>query len=149
MQEYIIFSPYSPAYTLSLYPPPSQWCQSPREDPFYLPVLHFWERKKDIFLFKISTQRVSLWHFHVNMYYNPNWFIPSILLLSTLDLSLWWFNSFKFLYSFLYKTHPPWPPSWLLSFISLNSFPISESLPTFKFSLQCTYLAKWCQVCNP
>jgi hypothetical protein len=41
-------------------------------------------------LFKIATQGVSLWHFHVNMYYNLNWFISSIFLLSTLVPFLWW-----------------------------------------------------------
>jgi hypothetical protein len=33
-----------------------------------------------------------LWHFHVYMYYNPNWFIPSIFLISTLVPFLWWFQ---------------------------------------------------------
>jgi hypothetical protein len=45
-------------------------------------------------LFKIATQRVSMWHFHVYMYYNPNWFISSIFLLSTLVSFLWWFQQF-------------------------------------------------------
>jgi hypothetical protein len=40
-------------------------------------------------LFKISSQGVSLWHFHVCMYYNPNYFIPSIFLLSTFVSFLW------------------------------------------------------------
>jgi hypothetical protein len=34
-------------------------------------------------LYKIAIQGVSLWHFHVYMYYNLNWFIPSIFRLST------------------------------------------------------------------
>jgi hypothetical protein len=34
----------------------------------------------------------SLWHFHVYMYYNLNWFISSIFLLSTLAPFLWWFQ---------------------------------------------------------
>jgi hypothetical protein len=37
-------------------------------------------------LFKIAIQGVSLWHFHVNMYYNLNWFTPSIFRLSPLVL---------------------------------------------------------------
>jgi hypothetical protein len=37
-------------------------------------------------LFKIATQGVSLWQVHVYMYYNLNWFISSIFLLSTLLL---------------------------------------------------------------
>jgi hypothetical protein len=59
-----------------------------------------------------------LWHFHVYMYYNPNWFIFSIFLHSTLLPSLWWFQLiykfyihscieststiFTFLFSFFY-----------------------------------------------
>jgi hypothetical protein len=46
-------------------------------------VLKFCKRKKWQFsLFKIPTQKVSLWHFHVHMYYNLNWSISSIFLLS-------------------------------------------------------------------
>jgi hypothetical protein len=37
---------------------------------FCPPVLQFCERKKMTFLFRIATQGVSLWHFHVYMYYN-------------------------------------------------------------------------------
>jgi hypothetical protein len=37
-------------------------------------------------LCKIDMQGVSLWHIHVFMYRNLNWFIPSIFLLSTLVL---------------------------------------------------------------
>jgi hypothetical protein len=47
-----------------------------------------------LFLFKTALQGVSLWHFHdfyVCVYYNPNWFMTSIFLLSTLVLFLWWF----------------------------------------------------------
>jgi hypothetical protein len=43
-------------------------------------------------LFKVATQGVSLWHFHVYVYYNPNWFIFSILLLSTWVPFLRWFQ---------------------------------------------------------
>jgi hypothetical protein len=42
--------------------------------------------------FKIATQGVSLWHFHVYMYYSTIWFISSIFLLSTLVPFLWWFH---------------------------------------------------------
>jgi hypothetical protein len=41
-------------------------------------------------LFKIAILRVSLWHFHVYVYYNPNCFIFSIFLFSTLVPFLWW-----------------------------------------------------------
>jgi hypothetical protein len=48
------------------------------------------KRKWHFCLFKIGTQGVSLWHFHVFMYCSPNWFI-SIFLHSPLVLFLWWF----------------------------------------------------------
>jgi hypothetical protein len=69
------------------------WYQLPRQDLFCLLVLWFCKRKKKChyFLFKIALQGVSLWHFHVRMYYNPNWFISSILLLFTL-VPFWWFQ---------------------------------------------------------
>jgi hypothetical protein len=64
----------------------------PRQDPFCPTVLWFCKRKKwYLCLFKITIQGVSLWHFHVYMYYNLNWFISSIFLLSTLVPFLWWF----------------------------------------------------------
>jgi hypothetical protein len=47
--------------------------------------------KRHFCLFKIAIQRVSLWHFHAYMYYNPNWFI-SIFLLSTLVPFIQWFQ---------------------------------------------------------
>jgi hypothetical protein len=43
-------------------------------------------------LFMIAIQVVSLWHFHVYMYDNLNWFIPSIFLLSIFIPLLWWFQ---------------------------------------------------------
>jgi hypothetical protein len=55
-----------------------------------------------MFLFKIATQGVSLWHFHVcecvcmcvcvYICNNLNWFSSSIVLLSTLVPFLWWFQ---------------------------------------------------------
>jgi hypothetical protein len=52
-----------------------------------------WCLEKNLFcLFKIPKQEVSLRHFHVYMYYNPNYFIPFIFILSTLVLFLWWFH---------------------------------------------------------
>jgi hypothetical protein len=38
---YIIFSPYSPSYTLSLEPPSFLCYKPPRQDLFCLPVLRF------------------------------------------------------------------------------------------------------------
>jgi hypothetical protein len=49
-----------------------------------LPFSNFVKEKKMTFVFKIAIQEVSLWYFHVYMYYNLNWFTPSIFLLSTL-----------------------------------------------------------------
>jgi hypothetical protein len=49
-------------------------------------------KKRHFCLHKIALQGISLWHFHVYMYYNLNWFIPSIFLLFTLVLLLWWFQ---------------------------------------------------------
>jgi hypothetical protein len=43
-------------------------------------------------LFKITLQVVFLWHFHVYMFYNSNWFMPSVFFLSTLVPYLWWFQ---------------------------------------------------------
>jgi hypothetical protein len=43
-------------------------------------------------LLKIALQGIFLWHFHVHMYYNLNWFISSIFLLSPLVTFLWWFQ---------------------------------------------------------
>jgi hypothetical protein len=57
----------------------------PRQDLFCPPVLWFCKRKKWQFcLFKIATQGVSLWHFHVYMNYSLIWFTSSIFLFSTL-----------------------------------------------------------------
>jgi hypothetical protein len=40
------------------------------------------------------------------MYYNPNWFISSIFLHSTLVLFLWWFQPvLRILYSFLCRDY--------------------------------------------
>jgi hypothetical protein len=41
-------------------------------------------KKMTFWLFKIATQEVSLWHFHISMYYSLVWFISSIFLLFTL-----------------------------------------------------------------
>jgi hypothetical protein len=75
--------------------PPVLTCP-PTLDLFRPPVLWFCIRKKKeekwhFCLFKIATQGVSLWHFHIYMYYNPNMFI-FIFLLSTLVHFLWWFQ---------------------------------------------------------
>jgi hypothetical protein len=86
---YILFLPYPPSYTLSLYLT-LPLLTTPKQDLFSLPVLHLVKK-----LFKISIQGTSLWHFHAYMYENPDWFITSIFLLSTLVPFLWWFQQFK------------------------------------------------------
>jgi hypothetical protein len=46
-------------------------CQPQRQDLFCPSILHFCKQKMTFFcLFKIAIQGVSLWHFHVYMYYN-------------------------------------------------------------------------------
>jgi hypothetical protein len=54
-----------------------------------LPSCSVFEKKT--FLFKIAIWAVSLWHFHLYMYYNQNWFIsifpfylgPRLMVIST------------------------------------------------------------------
>jgi hypothetical protein len=71
IHESIIFLPYSPSSSLSLYPPLSH-CYQPLDGTcFSFLALHFC-------LFKIAMQGVLLRHFHVYIYYNLNWFMPSI-----------------------------------------------------------------------
>jgi hypothetical protein len=80
-----------------LLPLPTVTNPCPRQDLFYPPVLWFCKRKKKkrhFCLFKIA-QGVSLWHVHVCMHYNPNWFISSVFLLSTLVHFLCWFQQVK------------------------------------------------------
>jgi hypothetical protein len=62
-----------------------------RQDLFCLLFLCFFYLRY-FCLFKIAIQVVSLWHFHVYMYYIPNRFIVSIFLLSTLVPFLKWFQ---------------------------------------------------------
>jgi hypothetical protein len=79
-------------------------------------------------LFKIATHGIFYWHFHVCMYYNPNWFISSIFLLSTLVLFLWWSPCLKILYSFLYREY--------INYIHLLNF-------FYPPSLICDLLLEW------
>jgi hypothetical protein len=82
---YIVFTLYSPSHTLSHLIPPSHQYQPSQAGPV-LPScsLILWTFLKwHLYLFKIATQGVCLWHFHAYIYYNLNWFI-SVFLLSTL-----------------------------------------------------------------
>jgi hypothetical protein len=54
--------------------------QPPRQNLFHPPLLRIYKSKTMTFLFKIATQGVSLWHFHVYVYYQPSWFIFSIII---------------------------------------------------------------------
>jgi hypothetical protein len=70
-------------------------------------------------LFKIAIlQGVSLWHFHVYMCHNLNWFILSIFPLSTLLLVI--LAGLKILYLFSYR-----------KYITLFTFLISFFYPPF------------------
>jgi hypothetical protein len=86
--EYIVFPPYSPSYTLSLYLPPP-----PRTNPHTGPVLpscsFFEKKKKDIFVCLRLLYRCFILTFPCIYIKNLNWFIPSVFLLSTLVLFLW------------------------------------------------------------
>jgi hypothetical protein len=78
---YMIFSPYSPSYTLSLYPLPSHWYQ-PLERTCFTFMFSILE-KSHFCLFLITLQGVSLWYFYVYVQYVPPsiWgsFLPSFL----------------------------------------------------------------------
>jgi hypothetical protein len=102
IHEYIVFPLHSPSYTLSLYLPPSHWYQLPNRT--YFTFLFFIFRKSHFCLFKIPIQGVSLWYFHVYMYYNLNWFIPPIFLLSTLVFFLWWLQKVSKFYIHIEST---------------------------------------------
>jgi hypothetical protein len=84
MHVYIIFSPYSPSYPL--FPLLFLLLTPTDTQPSCYLFLKMWY----FYLFKIAIQGVSLWPFHVYMYCNPNCFICSIFLLSTLVPFLWW-----------------------------------------------------------
>jgi hypothetical protein len=88
IHEYIIFLVHSDSFTFSLNHSPSYWYSDRTCFTFLFSVFE----KRLFCLFKIAIQGVSLWHFNVHMYYNLNWFIPSIFLLSTLVSFLWWFQ---------------------------------------------------------
>jgi hypothetical protein len=58
------------------------------------PILQKKEKRNDNFcFFKITTQGVSLWHFHVYMYYSPIRFISSYFSSFYLVHFLWFFST--------------------------------------------------------
>jgi hypothetical protein len=98
-----IFALYSPSYSLSLTPPspistnpapPGRTCSAILYSNFVK------EKRKQktwhfsLFELKIATQGISLWYFHVYMYYNPNWLISTDFLHCTLVVSV----GLRFLY---------------------------------------------------
>jgi hypothetical protein len=88
MHQCIIFPPYWSSFTLSRYPsPPTGTNHHTRTDLHSCPLFL---KKRHFCLFKIAIQVVSLWHFHVCVYYILSWFVPSIFLLSTFVPFLWW-----------------------------------------------------------
>jgi hypothetical protein len=70
---FTLLYPFPLSYPLLLVP-------TPRQDPFHPTVLHFWEKG-----ISVCLQGISLWHFHVYMYYILSWFI--VLHFSLLFLS--------------------------------------------------------------
>jgi hypothetical protein len=59
-----------------------------------------------LFVIKVAIQGISLWYFHVYVYYNPNWFISSIFFSFYLSSFLMVVSaSLKILYSFLYREY--------------------------------------------
>jgi hypothetical protein len=130
-----------PSFTISL-PLPPHWFHTTQTRPVSpscsLILYEKRRRKKMPFLVNKATQGVSLWHFHVYMYYSPIWFISSVFLISILVPFLWWFQLvwklyihfctestsiiFTFLTSFFYP-----PPSDVTS-LSVTCFSV---LPIF------------------
>jgi hypothetical protein len=98
---------FSPSHTLS--PPPTSPTSTDTSDRTCSTLLFsdFVKEKKWYFcLLMVATQGVSLWHFHVYMYYNLNGFIASIFLLSTLVSFLMVISiGLKILKSFLCKEY--------------------------------------------
>jgi hypothetical protein len=76
----ILLAPYSPSYILSPHSLPFYWYHPSDETCSALLFSDFVFLKKWHFcFFKIVIQEISLWHFRVYMYYNPNWLSPPLL----------------------------------------------------------------------
>jgi hypothetical protein len=85
--------PHSPSYTFSLYSLTSHWCQ-PQTEPV-LPSHSLFLKKMRLCLYNTAIQAVSLWHFHLYMYWILNLFIPFSFLFSTLVPFYGDYNRFK------------------------------------------------------
>jgi hypothetical protein len=102
MPVYAFFALDLPSYPFSPPPLPRAGAKTspPGQDLFYSSVLWFCRREKIkrkarhfcLFEIKVATQGVSLWYFHVNMFYNHNWFIFFNYLHFTLVPFLCWFQ---------------------------------------------------------
>jgi hypothetical protein len=68
---------------------PFPWYLPPDRTCFTLLSSVVWKKIRHFCLLKISIQRVSIWHFHVCIYYIPNWFILSIC------TNLWYLNQYR------------------------------------------------------
>jgi hypothetical protein len=131
-------------------PPPTSTNPPRGSDP---PSSHIckWKKKENwhFCLFKIATQGVSLWHFHVYMYYNQNWFISSTFL-STLVSFLQWFQQVSKLYThshteststiFIFLTSFFYPPT-LICDLPL-AWPVFHNIAIFVLGLYSTYERK-------
>jgi hypothetical protein len=140
---------YIHPHTLSPHFLPPIGSKYPTENCSTLCSLIFLKKKKWL-SFKIATHGVSLWHFYVYMYYNPDCLIYSIFLLSTLVPSLWWFQQVKnfFFHSCIESTSAIftfWPsffyPPSLLCDLSL-AWPVFHNIAVFVLGLYSTYERK-------
>jgi hypothetical protein len=88
-----------------------------------LPSSFLFLRKRYFYLFKVTVQGASLWHFHIYIYiyiyiyYNLNWFIP--LFFSFLSYSAFYgdFYSLKILHSWIEST------STIITFLTSIFYP--------------------------
>jgi hypothetical protein len=83
---YIIFPLHSVTYTFPYIPSPPTGTNPQAGLTFMFPIFEKWH----FCMFKIATQRILLWHFHVYVYYNLICFLPCISLFSIIVTFLWW-----------------------------------------------------------
>jgi hypothetical protein len=114
---------------------------------FCPPVLWFCRRKRRkekkwhfcLLEIKVATLGVSLWYFHVYMYYNPNWFISCFSSFYLGPFLMVVLAGLRFFYSFLYREYIN--HIHLLSFLLLPSpFHMWPPLSVTCFS---EYLCVW------
>jgi hypothetical protein len=112
---FTFLSPFPSTLLISLLP-----ARPSGQDLFCPPVLRFCRREKikwktwnfSLFKIKVATQGVSLWQFHVHMYYNPNWFISSNFLILPNSRSYGSFNQIKIsIFILIYRVYQPYSSS--------------------------------------